>query len=216
MVGGSVDRDENAIVEGKIESIEIEKLNRLLPGIAKAFRFPGKLPGKKLFTGIFSLAILVVLYILNLLILLIFPNGIEKIVDKIQENIWIPVAIGIGIEILFLPLILLFTVSIIGIPLIPILILTVFIAGIFGFSGISLIIGKRVSNSLNWQISNRLGMFSLGWLAIMIIPILGTFLCGFGLVGTIISILGLVMLYVTMTIGLGGVLYALVKGKKED
>jgi cytoskeletal protein CcmA (bactofilin family) len=220
MVGGSVNRDTNAVVEGEIKSIDIGQLNKVLPKIASAIRFPGRFagipgspwfPGRHIFRTFVTLAALVVLYVLNLLVLVIFPKPIEHIVEKIQANVWIPVACGIGIEILYVPLIVLFAVSIIGIPIIPLFILAVLVGLLFGTSAISMIIGDRIKKGFNWQVENRIGIFSLGWIAIMIIPILGAILRGISVLGIIVSVLGMVIIYVTHTIGLGGVLYSLIK-----
>jgi len=214
-VGGSVDRDEDASVGGKIESLELGKLSKLLPRVTKAMKWHERFPGLKAFTGVFSVSVLVVIYVLNLLVLLIFPGAIDRIVNKIQSSVWISVASGIGIEILFVPLIVLFAVSIIGIPIIPLFILAILVAMLFGFSASSVTIGDRVKKSLKWQINNRIAIFSLGWIAIMVIPILGLFLRGLGFVGTLIFVLGLAILYVTMTIGLGAIICALVKRERH-
>jgi hypothetical protein len=210
-VGGSVDRDENASVGGKIESLELGKLNKLLPRVTKALKWHERFPGAKAYTGLFSISVLVVIYVLNLLVLLIFPGAIDRIVNKIQGSVWISVGSGIGIEILFVPLIVLFAVSIIGIPIIPLFVLAVLVAMLFGLSASSVTIGDRIKKSLKWQTNNRIGVFSLGWVAIMIILIFGLFLRGLGFVGTLIFTLGLTILYITTTIGLGAGLYALVK-----
>jgi cytoskeletal protein CcmA (bactofilin family) len=224
MIGGSVHRDTNAIVHGEIKAVDIGQLNKVLPRIATAFRFPGKFsrfPGRPwltragLFSALFSLSALIVLYILNLLVLLIFPKPIEHLIEKVQSNVWLSVAFGVGIEILFVPLIVLLAVSIIGIPIIPLFILAVFAGMLFGFTAISAIIGERINKGMNWQITNRIGLFSLGWIAIMIIPILGVFLRGVGFIGALLFILGIVIQYVTTTIGLGGIFYALVKRNRQ-
>jgi len=214
-VGGSVDRDEGASVGGKIESLELGKLNKLLPRVTKALKWHERLPGVKAFTGLFSVSVLVVIYVLNLLVLLIFPGAIDRIVNKIQGSVWISVASGIGIEILFVPLIVLFAVSIIGIPIIPLFILAILVAMLFALSASSVTIGDRIKKSLKWQVNNRVAIFSLGWIAIMVIPILGLFLGGLGFIGSLTFILGLVILYVTITIGLGAVIYALVKRERH-
>lgn len=213
-VGGSVDRDENAFVGGEIQSLELGKLNKFLPRITKALRWPGRFPGAEVFTGLFSISVLIVIYVLSLLVLLIFPGAIDRIVNKIQNNVWISVASGIGIEVLFVPLIVLFAVSIIGIPIIPLFVLAVLVAMLFGFSASSVTIGDRIKKSLKWQTNNRIGIFSLGWIAIMVIPILGLFLRGLGFAGSLTFLLGLAILYVTITIGLGAVIYALIKREK--
>jgi len=209
MVGGTVDKDDNAKVLGEVESVESEALRSILPRIGRVFRFPGIIPGEHVFTGIFSIAALIVVFIMNLLVLLIFPRAIDRIVEMIQRNIWASVGIGIGIEILYIPIIVLLVVSIIGIVLVPVFMLVVFLAMLFGFSSLSLIAGMQISRGLGWKIENRVGLFSLGWAAFMIIPFIGIFIAGFEPVGPLVIILGLVILYVAYTIGLGGVLYAL-------
>jgi cytoskeletal protein CcmA (bactofilin family) len=220
MIGGSVNRDTNAVVNGEIKSIDIGQLNKVLPKIATAFRFPGRFsgmpglpwsPARHIFGTFITLSALIVLYVLNLLVLVIFPKPIEHIVGKIQSNVWISVACGVGIEILYVPLIVLFAVSIIGIPIIPLFILAVLVGLLFGSTAISMIIGERIKKGFNWQVENRIGIFSLGWIAIMIIPLLGSLLRGVSILGPLVSALGLVIIYVTHTIGLGGVLYSLIK-----
>ncbi|UCG92166.1 MAG: hypothetical protein JSV97_00210 [candidate division WOR-3 bacterium] len=210
MVGGTVDRDEHATVLGEIESVEVEALQKVLPRIGKAFRFPKIIPAAKVFPRLFFISLLVVVYVLNLLILLIFPKAIDSIGEKIQQNVWASVGFGIGIEILFIPLIVFFAVSIIGIPLIALLPVALTLGILFGLSALSLIFGERVTRGFNWKIETRVGLFSLGWISIMIIPIVAI------LIGTPIFALGAFIMYVAATIGLGGVVYALIKRKPKE
>ncbi len=212
IIGGSVDRSDYAIVNGKITALDIGKLDKIMPKIGPLLRLHQRTsPLKRIFVGFASIAFLLVMYILNLLALLIFPRAIEKIEKMIQKNIWIAIAIGIGLEILFVPLIILFAISIIGIPIIPAFVLAFFVGIIFGLTGISTILGERICEGLNWQIKNRIGQFSIGWLCLMLIPIFGILLNGIGFVGVFIAILSFTILFVAGTIGIGGVLYAMVK-----
>ena len=205
MVGGTVDSDENAEVLGEITSVEIEVLHKIMPRIGKAFRFPKFLPGIHIFPRIFFIAAMIVMYIINLLIFLIFPGTIEKIVNKLRLNVWASVGLGLGLEVLYVPLIVLFAVSVIGIALIPLFILAVFLSALFGFSALSLIIGDKVTNGMKWNVTNKVGLFSIGWLSIMIIPII------VHLIGPPIFILGWIISYVALTIGIGAVIYTLIK-----
>lgn len=209
MVGGTVDRDTNAVVLGTIESIEIKALEKVLPRISKAFRFPRMLPGAAFPRAVF-IGMLVVLYLFNVLVLLIFPNAVERVKAKIEQSIWSSVGLGIVMELLFVPLIVLLAVSIIGIPLIILLPLAVFVAILFGVSALSLTTGDRACKGFNWKVESQLGRFSLGWLALMLIPIVLI------LVGPPVFILGFVIIYVVMTIGLGGVIYTLIKRKAVE
>ncbi len=211
MVGGTVDRDEHADVLGSIESIEIEALEKLLPRISKVFRLPRLIPGgPRVFPRIILIGILVVVYVFNLLILLIFPGAIDRVALKIEKSVWASVGLGLAMEILFIPLIVLFAVSIIGIPLILLFPLAVLLAFMFGFSSLAFVIGDRVAKGFNWQIANRVGLFSLGWISVMIIPIITI------LIGPPIMAIGIVIMYVAMTIGLGAVIYSLIKRKDKE
>jgi len=205
MVGGTVDRDENAEVLGEITSVEIEVLHKIMPRIGKAFRFPKFLPGTHFFSRIFFIAAIIVMYLVNLLIFLIFPGTIEKIVEKLQLNVWASAGLGLGLEVLYVPLIALFAVSIIGIPLIPVFVLAVFLSALFGFSALSLIIGDKVTNGMKWNVTSKPGLFSIGWLSIMIIPII------VHLIGPPIFLLGWIITYVALTISIGAVIYTLIK-----
>ncbi len=210
MVGGTVERDENAEVLGKVESVEIKALERVLPRISRAFRFPRMIPGAQAFPRAIFLGMLVVLYLFNILVALIFPNAVDRVRTKIEEGIWASVGLGIALQLLFVPIIVLLAVSIIGIPLIVLLPLAVFLATLFGISALSLTAGDRVCKGFNWKVESQLGRLSLGWLAIMLIPIV------FVIIGPPVFVLGFVIVYIALTIGLGGVVYALLKRKPKE
>ena len=218
MVGGTVDRDTNAVILGKVEAVEMKALEKLLPRISKlgrTFKWSEKLPGSKSIPGIVGIAILLVAYVINLLALLIFPQAIDKVTDKIQSNTWASVGCGIGLQILFVPLVVLFAVSIIGIPLIPVFMLAIFVAALFGSASLSLIIGEKIIKGFNSQINNRIGTFTIGYVAIRFIMILGFILAIFGLPVPPVFVIGLTIIYVTITIGTGGVIYALIKRERK-
>jgi hypothetical protein len=210
MVGGTVERHDNAEVQGKVESVEFDALEKVLPRISRVFRFPRMLPGARAFPRAVFLGMLVVLYIFNILIALIFPKAVDRVRTKIEKSIWASLGLGIAMQLLFVPLIVLLAVSIIGIPLIILLPLAVFLAMLFGISALALTVGDRVCKGFNWNVESHLGRLSLGWLAIMLIPIVAI------LVGPPVSAIGYVIVYVAMTIGLGGVIYTLIKRTPKE
>lgn len=214
-LGGSLERDEDAIVEGEVTTIGIEGLGKIGPRISKILKWQERMPFAGALRGMFVILAVIILYVINLLLLLVFPSAIDRITDKIKSNVWISVGIGVGLEVLYVPIIVLLAVSIIGIPIIPLFVLAVIIALLFGFTAISFIIGERIMKGMKSQTENRLGIFSLGWIALMIIPILGLLLKGFRVGGSLIFVIGLAILYVTMTIGAGGVVFSLFKRRKK-
>lgn len=210
MVGGTVERNEHAEVLGKVESVEIKALERVLPRISRAFRFPRMIPGAAAFPRIIFLGMLVVLYLFNILIALVFPNAVNRVKTKIEENIWASVGLGIALQLLFVPIVVILAVSIIGIPIIVLLPLAVFLAALFGISALSLVAGDRVCKGFSWKVESQLGRLSLGWLAIMLIPIILI------IIGPPVFVLGFVIVYVALTIGLGAVIFALLKRKPRE
>jgi cytoskeletal protein CcmA (bactofilin family) len=208
MVGGTVERDENAVVLGKVESVEIKSLEKILPRISRAFRLPGMLPGARAFPAAIFLGMLLVLYLFNLLVALIFPIAVEKVDARIEQNVWASVGLGFAVQLLFVPLVVVLAVSIIGIPLIMVLPLAIFVATLFGLSALSLTIGKRVCKGFNWHVESLLGRLSIGWLAIMLVPIVLI------LIGPPVFVIGFALVYVVLTIGLGGVIYTMISRKK--
>lgn len=215
IVGGSVERSDYAEVEGEIVALDIGKLNKVMPNLGPLLRWRERAkPLSGILFGLISLAFFGVVYLLNLLAFLVFPGAIARIKEKIEKDVWVSIAIGIGIEILIVPLIILFVISIIGIPIIPAFILAVFIAIIFGFCGLSIVLGERIVAGLNWQSKNRIAIFTIGWLALVLVAIIGGLLKGLGFLGTLILIIGYSILFVGITIGLGAVLFALIKRDK--
>uniref|UniRef100_A0A7V3VTY8 Polymer-forming cytoskeletal protein n=1 Tax=candidate division WOR-3 bacterium TaxID=2052148 RepID=A0A7V3VTY8_UNCW3 len=212
IIGGSVDKSDYAIVKGKITTLDIGKIDKVMPRISHLLKLGQKQnPFKAFITSVSYIAFLLVLYLFNLLCLVIFPSVVEKIAHRMKNYIWTGIAIGIGIEILFVPLIILFVISIIGIPIIPAFIIALFIAIIFGLSGFSYVLGEKVIRGLNWQLNNRIAIFTIGWLTTMIVLIIGMLLKEGGFFGTLILILGITIFYVASTIGLGSAVYALIK-----
>jgi hypothetical protein len=208
MIGGALDKHDAAIVEGEVTSIEAEAIHRFLPQISRIFRLPGHLPGADVFPRLFFVSMLIVIFIVTLLVMLIFPGTIERIVAALYNNVWAAAGLGLALEVLYIPLIILFAISVIGIPLIPVFALVVFLAIIFGTAALSYVIGERVIKSLKWNITNKIGTFCIGWLTAMILPIVVF------LIGPPIFILGFFIMYVILTIGMGAVIWSLLR-KKE-
>lgn len=210
MVGGTVERDEHAVIEGNIESVEIKALEKVMPRISRAFRLPRILPGAKVFPRAVFLGMLVVLYLLNILVALIFPIAVDKVRMKIEQSVWASVGLGLAMQLLFVPLIVLLAVSIIGIPLIILLPLAVILATLFGLSALALTVGERVCKGFNWKVESKLGQLSVGWLAIMLIPIIAF------VIGEPVFALGFVIIYIALSISLGGVIYTLIRRAPKE
>jgi len=210
LIGGTIDQDSNAVIEGEVKTLKMP-LSKLMPRISKLFRLSPQLDiVSALVSRVVVLGIIAMFYLLNLLTLLIFPGAVEKINDKVRAEFWISLAIGVAILIAIIPAIILFAISIVGILLIFLLPIALAVAGIFGFASISSVIGKRICESAKWKIENHIGVFSIGWLALMAIPILAA-LIHFPL----IAVIGITIAWIAWTIGRGAAFYAVVKHDKK-
>jgi len=215
IVGGSLERDTNAIVKGEIKSVEIKVLSKTLPKLGSMLKLSRGLP-KSFTVATNALAILFIVggfFVLTLLVILIFPKPVEKVAEKTQINIWIPIAIGFGIQLLIVPLIVLLAVSIIGITVIPLFLLAIVACLLIGFTSIYYLIGLRIKPTTDGK-QGIIGKFVLGFIVIMAIPILGALIRTFSPIGGLFSVIGAVIIYVVATIGLGAAFYTLVTRKK--
>lgn len=213
-IGGNIERDSSAQVLGDVQTMPFENLQKYLPRFSKIWQLGphmGALRAVPNFIGVFAE---IVFFLLSLLILAIFPAGVEKIKHKITTSIWLAVAIGIAFEILFIPAIILFAISIIGIPLIPAFFLAVLVAIMFGVTSLSSVVGEKIAQGFKWNVKSKVGIFSLGWIALQIIPILGMIISGFGF-PLITILLGLPISFVITTIALGATTLALFKKEIE-
>ncbi len=209
MIGGSVDQDSLAVIQGEVKSIGNEQLRHFMPRIFKAWRLGPHLHGLRIVSLMFGFAALVILFLLNLLILAVFPGAVNQINQQIQFKTWLAVALGVAVMILYLPVLLLFVVSIIGIPLIPLFILATGVALLFGLASLSGIVGEKISQGLNLKIQGRIGQFAIGWLALNLIPALGLLLLRTGFLGLLIFLFGVTIIFVVKIIALGAVILAL-------
>lgn len=209
IIGGSVDQDSQAVIQGEVKSIGNEQLRHFLPRIFKVWRLGPRLHGFRIVSLMFGFAALVILFLLNSLILAVFPTAVNQINQKIQFKTWLAVALGVAVMILYLPVLLLFVVSIIGIPLIPLFILATAVALLFGLTSLSGIVGEKISQGLNLKIQGKIGQFAVGWLALNLIPALGLLLLRTGLLGLLIFLFGVTIAFVVKIIALGAVILAL-------
>jgi hypothetical protein len=216
IVGGSLERDTLTIVKGDIKTVEIKMLGKTLPKIGSMLKLSKGFPKALTLTtsAIIFLISLGGFFVITLLVVLIFPKPVEKIAEKTQVNIWIPIAIGFGIQLLIVPLIVLLAVSIIGIPIIPLFILAVFACLIIGLTSVYYLIGTRIKSTTDGK-QGLIGKFALGFIVIMAIPILGALIRIISPVGGLFSVLGAVIIYVVATIGMGAAFYTLVTRKKQ-
>ena len=205
-VGGSVQRREG----GKIAGDEVS-----IGGFTIPFNFDKPELGLPSFlkrtTSLIGKVIrMTILIIIALLLAVFLPKPIVKVENTIHNRFFTTLGLGILGEILICPLLIALTVSIIGIPFVPLAILALIAALIFGYSGVSLLLGRIFIERINLKNISPLTTVVFGVILIELISLLGRLIgLGGGLfsgMGIFVGILGFLVTYIAWTLGLGAVI----------
>ena len=157
---------------------------------------------------------LVVLGLLACLVMLVAREPLERVKRKAAAEPWKSGLVGLLVQILFAPLLVLVTlilvISIIGIPLVllvPFFVLALLLVAFLGYSGVALGIGEFLRNRFGWKLSNSYMVLLLGVLTIQIWSVIGDLLdFGWGplwFFAVMFGIAGVLIKYVSWTVGLG-------------
>jgi hypothetical protein len=218
VVGGGMQRDAGARIDGKVTEVGLGNLNlgdldwRGMPW------FFGSTMGSvvELVTTITRFAILC---LLSALVMLLGRQIVERAAARVSSEPLKAGAIGFLAEILFVPVlivtIVVLVITIIGIPLIlllPFLFLGFMIVALIGFTSVTYRLGVLVAARMGWVVGNPYSATMLGILVVMA-PILLTRLIGLGGGMLFPMTLGLGIVarlveYVAWTVGLGAVALA--------
>jgi hypothetical protein len=214
VVGGILNRDAGARVDGRIENVNIgnDRWSWRWPIWAA---MPGMMVGP--FVGrVGSLAGTVLrIALLGLLALVIVAIGrttIERIADRTASDPVRAGLVGFFAQLLFFPLlvitIIVLVVSIIGIPLlllVPFGIVLVLAMLVVGFTGVAYHVGRVLNHRFGWTGRGAYATVILGVLTIALITLLArsAAIVGGGFFTFPFSAVGLVVEYVAWTLGFG-------------
>ncbi len=217
-IGGTLSRDEGSSVEGEIVNLSLPFIRPVLhhvfkyikPGDGPTFR-PRFSPFGRRIVGFFMYIVkIIALLVFIFLILLFFKGGVEKVSNAIENHFWKSALAGFIGVLLILPLTLLLIVLIIGIPLVPLFLIAVVAAMMFGFACITYTIGKIAAEKKGWKDKSPYILALIGLVVIEIVTFLGNLIIlpggGFAVFGGIIKVIGFVISYVAWIIGFGGVI----------
>jgi hypothetical protein len=157
--------------EAMSEALEWASVVPVVWGPLKAFYWMGKL---------------VALLALGMLLLTLLPAQMEAVMTAAERNAWKTVAVGLVGVLAIAPFLALLCLTIIGIPLIPLVITAVAVALLFGYVGVGYLVGRK----LPWEalkgrsplLALALGMLLLsvanevpwlGWLVFFAASLLG-------------------------------------------
>lgn len=190
-VGGRVMIGEKGRVLGRTAQVGIAS------GIGEIFRHPGERgfywhPGVignpfKPRTAIFNFLRLLGILALGVLSIALFPNNLRTAVESVDRETGSKFLKGFLLMLLSPVVALLCGLTLIGIPLIPIVIIFVVAVGFFGYLAISVFLGKKLNNHLRLN-TNLFMEYLLGalvlWL-VQLVPFVG------GIVSLVVFILSL-------------------------
>ncbi|MFL5414590.1 MAG: hypothetical protein ACJ78Y_01245 [Myxococcales bacterium] len=183
---GTVDVEPGAQVMG--EHINIG-LGKLFPGSRKPRSMLSNLGPFGLFP---SLALFAVIYLLGLLALRVWPERIRSVGHAMFEQPVRSFVVGFLCWLLLLPVIVLLCISIVGIPLIPLLPVVMFLAIVMGISALTLRMGEAMPAGPGERFvpPAALGMGTVALLLVAFVPLLGLpvlFLVQFFALGAAVS-----------------------------
>ena len=171
----------------------------------------------------FILSIIKVLFILfmGIIVLAIVPKNIQKLKDKITENAWKSLFIGILGEILILPLFVILLITVIGIPVaLLVLPLGVLLGMLLGYVGVSLLVGEKLKQNISLKPQTQVMTLVLGILAVESASLLSGFLRIFSdlfaPLSLILTLIGIMICYSVVTIGFGGAIQSRLGSRPKD
>jgi hypothetical protein len=202
-VGGGVDKAPGARVRG--ETVSIGGGRDFSPTICPVFTGSIFSRGGRLLIFIIWIAMLIVL---GVIIVAVFRRGVENVCSRARKEAFKMGLIGLLAEVLVIPIMVLFIVTIIGIPIGAFVLPLLFaLAALFGIVGVSYAVGGRLGNGhgRSVYVSIALGLFVLHGLAILggLVGLPGGSMSA---IGKVISFFGWAVLYVAATVGLGAVI----------
>ena len=163
-----------------------------------------------------ELSFLVMLALLVCLVQLVGGHTVARVRDKVVEAPWVAGLVGLAIQLLFVPVlvvvILILTLSIVGIPLlllIPFVLLAFLLAWLVGYTGFAMAVGRWFEARFDRSFTSPFVALLVGVAIIQSLSFIGEIfdaLPGFlWIFAVMFGILGFVLQYAAWTIGIGAV-----------
>ncbi len=242
-ISGVLTLDSTAVIEGDLTvvSVELEKhpaaavkgdetevslgpLGKLLAGVLSRRVPPGRVeagkPAHAFASGIVFIAsfarliFIAVLYLLGLLMLVVLPRWQRRSGLVIERTVWKAVLTGVIYRLAVGGIFAILAISIIGWLLVPLAVLGWAFIALMGIPQASLWVGGWIKKWLRFSFESRIGLYSLGFVAIYLVSIVSSILAisgqGIGLAVRITCVIGFLIIFAVMTVGRGGIIYTLI------
>ena len=219
VVGGSLTRDPGAQVHGKIDEVAMGPVNIDWGARSRPLQWWGRGAWGPAFALVATLVRVGVLALLAALVVLFARDYTEQITARAVAEPLKAGAVGLLAQVLFLPVliitIVLFAVTIIGIPLlllIPFALLGLAVLSLVGFTAVATHVGRQITARLGWTDYGGTATTVIGVLVVVSPVILARLV---GVAGGPLWFLSLALLtvglcaeYLAWTIGIGAVALA--------
>lgn len=226
VVGGRLTKEEGVSIKGSVSQVGLGALRGLLPALTRgglklalasgegskswsgshwrhdADEEAPSAGGRVLKAAAFLIFVIGLGLVLGLAALFL-PQETQAVAAAVRSDFWRCAGVGTLMVILFLPGLLVLTVSILGIPLVPLAILAWCAAALFGLGAFSLLLAERAAESLHKPLPAAPLAVVLGWLLLEALPLAGKLIGGF--IGGTLSFAGFLLLTCGLVAGLGAV-----------
>jgi len=179
-IGGKIDKSPRATVRGDVTVI--------------GFPFAASEVGKEeavMGLTIFSIISFIAFLVLVIILIALFPSQLGKISAVVEGNLLKTFLWGVLIVILFVPVIILLVISIAGIILIPVWIVLVCVAGLFGYIAAAHFIGRKILKAFKLNVRTMMAEALIG---VIVLSLVG-----------LVPFIGFIVKAVISCMGLGGV-----------
>jgi len=182
-VGGKVMKEPGAITKGDIVEVQVSGISPVVSFFTKG----GILKGLALVSLLNFLGFIV----LAIALVAIFTSQLGRVSASLEGDLLRDFLIGVLVAVLFIPVIVILAISVVGIILIPVWVVLVVAAGLFGYIAVGHLLGKKT-----------LQAFRISGKSMMVETLTGVILLS--LVG-LIPIGGFLIKLIAVFCGLGGV-----------
>ncbi len=205
-VGGGIEKGEGTKIGGDSVEVGLGPLKFIQPLI-------GLRGGPKLYriaaasSPIRRVASVIVLLVITVLVVLFLPAPTERVSNTVQSHLPRSLLFGLIGEIAVVPLCVILAVSIVGIPLIPVALIGIAAACVFGMTGMSLMVGQVFFKRARARASSYVAAVAIGIILIELLSLLGAFVSPvLAVLGGILTFVGLLVLFFAWTTGFGAVI----------
>ncbi|PCI40758.1 MAG: hypothetical protein COB53_00245 [Elusimicrobia bacterium] len=218
VIGGDFNQSDGAIIKGDVSNIG-SGLISMMPGIARKIAriesrdgSPLAFPSKKFgffgraFGFVFAIVVLVGCAGILMLMGMLVPEPIERMSAAIKTDFWKAVGMGFLVAVAFVPGLLFLTVSIVGLPLVPLAMMLLFGVTLMGLASFSILLSERLHASRKSKMPDTIPAIGLGFLVLNALFIVGK---AMGVVGGPFATLEMLFFLTNMMLFSGAILLGL-------